>query len=75
MTELESLALLSSLNKHVVLRDSFLGAGYTYTDFAPKVKAAGFSLAEEELRQINTYIHAESMQGWSLSSICARMGI
>lgn len=75
MTELEIQTLLGLLNKNVVLRDSFLGAGYTYTDFAPKAKAEGFSLAEDELRQINTYIHAESMQGWSLSSICARMGI
>jgi len=67
--------LLSQLNQIHSLRDAFLGAGYTQPDFAEKAELEGFMLSQEQLTLINSYVHSECMQGWSLGSICSRLGI
>jgi hypothetical protein len=75
MNDAEIRSLLSKLNECPEVSSSFLGSSHTYESFAGNAEHAGFSLSKEDLKQLHEFVHAHSMQGWSLKSICGCLEI
>lgn len=68
-------ALLAKLNANEELSATPLGASYTYQEFIPKAKEAGFDLDEQVWDELHAYVGSHDMQGWALRSICSYLGL